>query len=44
MCNYIIKIANLPQIGLNVYDILNHEQLVFTQKGLKELTERLNGK
>ncbi len=40
----IIKIDILPQIGLNVYDILNHEQLVFTQKGLKELTERLNGK
>ena len=43
-CSNIIKIDVIPQIGLNVYDILNHDNLVFTQTGVKELMERLNGK
>ena len=40
----IVHIDALPQIGLNVYDILKHENLVFTKQGIEELTERLNGK
>jgi large subunit ribosomal protein L4 len=31
----------IPQCGLNVYDILNHRQLVITNHALKELQERL---
>ncbi|MFL1780797.1 50S ribosomal protein L4 [Candidatus Hepatincolaceae symbiont of Richtersius coronifer] len=38
----IIKVNSLPQIGLNVYDILKHEKLVMTQDSIKGLTERLN--
>lgn len=40
----IIGIDVLPHIGLNVYDILKHDSLVFTEEGVKELVERLNGK
>lgn len=43
-CSNLIKVDVLPQIGLNVYDILTHENLIFTKAGVKELTERLNGK
>ena len=39
----IIKIDALPEIGLNVYDILNHKKLVFTQDAVKKIVERLNG-
>ncbi len=40
----IIGIDILPQIGLNVYDILKHDSLVFTEEGVKDLVGRLNGK
>lgn len=40
----IIGIDVLPQIGLNVYDILKHDSLVITEDSVKELVERLNGK
>lgn len=31
----------IPQYGLNVYDILGHEKLVFTQHALEDLQKRL---
>lgn len=31
----------IPQIGLNVYDILQHEKLVFTKHALEDLEKRL---
>ena len=37
------KIDVLPCIGLNVYDILNHEVLAITRAGLEGLTRRLGG-
>ena len=37
------KIDVLPSIGLNVYDILNHEVLAITRAGLEGLTRRLGG-
>ncbi len=40
----ILGVDVLPHIGLNVYDILKHDSLVFTEEGVKELMERLNGK
>jgi large subunit ribosomal protein L4 len=40
----IIGVDVLPHIGLNVYDILKHDSLVFTEEGVKELVGRLNGK
>jgi large subunit ribosomal protein L4 len=42
-CSNLIHIDVLPQIGLNVYDILKHDSLVCTEQSVKELTERLNG-
>lgn len=35
------KIDVLPTIGANVYDILNHENLVLTEAAVKQLEERL---
>lgn len=40
----IVGVDILPHIGLNVYDILKHNSLVFTEEGVRELMERLNGK
>ena len=40
----IIGIDVIPQIGLNVYDILKHDGLVFTKDSIKDLMERLNAK
>ncbi len=37
------RIDVLPIIGLNVYDILNHEVLAITRAGLDGLTRRLGG-
>ncbi len=37
------KIDVLPSVGLNVYDILNHEVLAITRAGLEGLTRRLGG-
>ncbi len=37
------KIDVLPSLGLNVYDILNHEVLAITRAGLEGLTRRLGG-
>jgi len=31
----------IPQVGLNVYDILQHEKLVFTKHALEDLQKRL---
>ena len=42
-CSNLVHIDVLPQIGLNVYDILKHDSLVCTEQSVKELTERLNG-
>ncbi|MDR0484129.1 MAG: 50S ribosomal protein L4 [Alphaproteobacteria bacterium] len=39
----IIGVDVLPNIGLNVYDILKHDSLVLTEESVKELTGRLNG-
>lgn len=39
----IVKVDVLPQIGLNVYDILAHDKLVLTVDAVKKLEERLNG-
>ena len=39
----IVKVDALPQIGLNVYDILAHDKLVLTVDAVKKLEERLNG-
>lgn len=35
------KIDVLPTIGANVYDILNHENLILTEAAVKQLEERL---
>jgi large subunit ribosomal protein L4 len=35
------KIDILPQIGANVYDILNHEYLAITEEAARKLEERL---
>ena len=35
------KIDVLPTIGANVYDILNHENLILTESAVKQLEERL---
>jgi large subunit ribosomal protein L4 len=43
-CANIVGIDVIPQIGLNVYDILKHESLVFTKEGIEKLVERLNAK
>lgn len=37
----IIHIDEIPEFGLNVYDILRHENLVFTKHALEELEKRL---
>lgn len=45
--NFLKAVRNLkhidamPQIGLNVYDILQHDQLVLTEEAVKLLMERL---
>lgn len=36
------KVKTLPACGVNVYDILNHEQLLITKSGFEELEERLS--
>lgn len=36
-------IKALPQVGLNVYDILRHDYLVLTEDALKRIEERFNG-
>ncbi|MCL2567700.1 MAG: 50S ribosomal protein L4 [Alphaproteobacteria bacterium] len=38
----IIGINVLPNVGLNVYDILKHDSLVLTEESVKELAARLN--
>ncbi len=38
----IIGIDVIPQIGLNVYDILKHDKLIFTVESVKNLMERLH--
>ncbi len=40
----IIKVNEIPQFGLNVYDILRHENLVFTKHALDDLQKRLEAK
>ena len=35
------KIDVLPSVGANVYDILNHENLILTESAVKQLEERL---
>lgn len=35
------KVDALPQIGANVYDILNHEHLVLTREAVDQLSARL---
>lgn len=40
----LVKIDCIDQIGLNVYDILRHDYLVFTQDSVKMLEERLYDK
>lgn len=40
----IYKVDALPQIGANVYDILNHDLLLLTEGAVKNLTERLKWK
>ena len=43
-----LAIKNIPlvdtinQIGLNVYDILKRDQILFTEQGLKEFEDRLS--
>ena len=43
-----LAIRNVPladtinQIGLNVYDILKKDQIIFTEQGLKEFEDRLS--
>lgn len=39
--NSMYKVDVLPQIGANVYDILNHEDLVLSVDAVKKLEERL---
>ncbi|MDR2007485.1 MAG: 50S ribosomal protein L4 [Alphaproteobacteria bacterium] len=39
----LIGINVLPNIGLNVYDILKHDTLVLTEESVKGLVERLAG-
>lgn len=38
----IVGVNTIPQIGLNVYDILKHNKLVFSVEGINKLVERLN--
>lgn len=42
--NSLKHIDEIPQGGLNVYDILRHEKLVFTKAALEDLQKRLAGK
>ena len=37
----IYKVDTLPQIGANVYDILNHDNLIITKEAVNLLEERL---
>ena len=43
-----LAIRNVPladtinQIGLNVYDVLKKDQIIFTEQGLKEFEDRLS--
>ncbi|AZL15865.1 50S ribosomal protein L4 [Rickettsiales endosymbiont of Stachyamoeba lipophora] len=40
-CSNLINIDVLPVMGLNVYDILRHKNLVITKQALVEIEERL---
>jgi len=37
----LVKIDVLPSAGANVYDILQHENLILTESAVKKLEERL---
>lgn len=37
------KVDVLPAVGANVYDILNHDQLVLTRAAVEQLEARFNG-
>lgn len=41
-CSNLHKIDALPVIGLNVYDVLNHDTLILTVDALKKIEERLS--
>jgi large subunit ribosomal protein L4 len=41
-CSNLHKIDALPVMGLNVYDVINHDTLILTVDALKKIEERLS--